>query len=233
MSSQKSRHKIVIVVGGSAGISVAAGLLNAGERDVAVIDPAEVHYYQPLWTSVGGGCAPAGESARAQAAAMPPAATWIREAATEIEPDAQTASLASGASVGYDFLWCARAWRWTGAGCLARRRPPAPAACPVTTSSTWPRRPGSPAGARGRRGEPGREGNGAGQPAGRQRGEIRVALRHRAPGPAAERPGLDQGGAAGRPGQPRRVRADRQGDDAAHPVRQRVQPGRCRLLAEL
>jgi glycine/D-amino acid oxidase-like deaminating enzyme len=62
MSSQNSLHKIVIVGGGSAGISVAARLLNAGEKDVAVIDPAEVHYYQPLWTLVGGGRARAGQS---------------------------------------------------------------------------------------------------------------------------------------------------------------------------
>jgi sulfide:quinone oxidoreductase len=104
MSSQNSRHKIVIVGGGSAGISVAARLLHAGEKDVAVIDPAEVHYYQPLWTLGGGGRARAGQSARAEAAVMPPGATWIREAATAIDPDAQTVSLASGASVGYDFL---------------------------------------------------------------------------------------------------------------------------------
>ena len=104
MPAQNSLHKIVIVGGGSAGISVASRLLNAGEKDVAVIDPAEVHYYQPLWTLVGGGRARAGQSARAQAAVMPEGATWIREAATEIDPDAQTVSLASGASVRYDFL---------------------------------------------------------------------------------------------------------------------------------
>jgi sulfide:quinone oxidoreductase len=33
---------------------VAARLLTAGEKNVAVIDPAEVHYYQPLWTLMGG-----------------------------------------------------------------------------------------------------------------------------------------------------------------------------------
>jgi sulfide:quinone oxidoreductase len=64
VSSQAEHHKIVIVGGGSAGVSVASRLLHAGETDVAVIDPAEVHYYQPLWTLVGGGLAPAGESAR-------------------------------------------------------------------------------------------------------------------------------------------------------------------------
>lgn len=54
MPSRKDHHKIVIVGGGSAGISVAARLLQGGEKDVAVIDPAEVHYYQPLWTLSAG-----------------------------------------------------------------------------------------------------------------------------------------------------------------------------------
>jgi sulfide:quinone oxidoreductase len=104
MTSPNSRHKIVIVGGGSAGISVAARLLHAGESDVAVVDPAEVHYYQPLWTLVGGGRARAGESARAQAQVMPAGATWIKAAATEIDPDQQRVELSSGEEVGYDFL---------------------------------------------------------------------------------------------------------------------------------
>ena len=41
MPSQDPHHKIVIISGGSAGISVAARPLNAGESGVAVIDPAE------------------------------------------------------------------------------------------------------------------------------------------------------------------------------------------------
>ena len=32
---------------------VAARLLRKGHTDVAVIEPSEVHYYQPLWTLVG------------------------------------------------------------------------------------------------------------------------------------------------------------------------------------
>ena len=57
MPSRNSHHKTVIIGGGSDGISVAARLISAGESDVAVIDPAEVHYYQPLRTLAGGGLA--------------------------------------------------------------------------------------------------------------------------------------------------------------------------------
>lgn len=98
------KHKIVIVGGGSAGISVAARLRRSGETDVAVVDPAMTHYYQPLWTLVGGGCAPVEESARSQASVMPRGVHWIAEAAAEVDPDAQEVTLASGRTVGYDYL---------------------------------------------------------------------------------------------------------------------------------
>lgn len=100
----RQKHKTVIVGGGSAGISVAARLRRAGERDVAVIDPAMTHYYQPLWTLVGGGAAPVEDSARPQASVMPRGVTWVADAAAEIDPDAQEITLAGGDTVGYDFL---------------------------------------------------------------------------------------------------------------------------------
>jgi sulfide:quinone oxidoreductase len=104
MSTARSRHRIVIVGGGSAGISVASRLLKAGQTDVAVVEPADVHYYQPLWTLVGGGLAPVAESARTELSVMPKNASWIKDRATEIDPEARTVGLASGQSVGYDFL---------------------------------------------------------------------------------------------------------------------------------
>jgi sulfide:quinone oxidoreductase len=99
-----SHHRIVIVGGGDAGISVAARLIKAGETDVAVIEPSDVHYYQPLWTLVGGGRAPVGESVRPELSVMPKAATWIKDRAVEIDPDAKSVGLGSGGAVGYDFL---------------------------------------------------------------------------------------------------------------------------------
>jgi sulfide:quinone oxidoreductase len=55
--SHEAHYKIVIVGGGSGGITVAAQLLRESRifrGDIAIIDPATKHYYQPLWTLVGG-----------------------------------------------------------------------------------------------------------------------------------------------------------------------------------
>ncbi|MFD5565104.1 NAD(P)/FAD-dependent oxidoreductase [Kitasatospora griseola] len=97
-------HRIVIIGGGTAGITVAARLRRAGERDVAVLDPSERHYYQPLWTLVGGGRAPLAQSVRSQASVMPKGVRWIRRAALAVDPEAQEVTLDGGGTVSYDQL---------------------------------------------------------------------------------------------------------------------------------
>lgn len=61
-----AHHQVVIVGGGTAGISVAARLRHAGIRDIGLIDPATTHYYQPLWNAGGLGSvgAPSGRGHR-------------------------------------------------------------------------------------------------------------------------------------------------------------------------
>jgi sulfide:quinone oxidoreductase len=97
-------HQVAVIGGGNAGISLAARLRRAGLTDVGIIEPAETHYYQPLWTLVGGGCAPATESKRTEASVMPQGVGWIKDRAEQIDPDAQTVTTESGTHVHYDHL---------------------------------------------------------------------------------------------------------------------------------
>src|SRR5690242_8335594 len=98
------RHQILIIGGGTAGITVAARLLRKGHRDIAVIEPSDTHYYQPLWTLVGAGEADAPATARPEASVMPKDATWIRNSAAAIAPDTNTVTCTDGASYEYDVL---------------------------------------------------------------------------------------------------------------------------------
>ena len=100
----QARHKVLIVGGGSAGITVAARLRRAGVTDVAVIEPSGSHYYQPLFTVVGGGRAPASATVRPEASVMPKGVIWVRDAAVGVDPDAQAVATESGGAVGYDYL---------------------------------------------------------------------------------------------------------------------------------
>ena len=99
-----AKHQILIVGGGTAGITVAARLLRKGYSDVAVIEPSDAHYYHPLWTLVGGGQAKASTTQRPEASVMPKGATWIRNAANAFDPDNNTVTCADGTTYEYDVL---------------------------------------------------------------------------------------------------------------------------------
>ncbi len=102
--AQNSRHKILIIGGGTAGLIVAARLVRAGESDVAIIEPSETHYYQPLWTLVGAGAVRGKDTMRSESSYMPVRVTWIKDWASEISPESKFVVTRSGARIAYDFL---------------------------------------------------------------------------------------------------------------------------------
>ncbi|MDV3208769.1 MAG: NAD(P)/FAD-dependent oxidoreductase, partial [Rhodococcus ruber] len=94
-----ARHRVLVVGGGTAGIATAARLRRAGVTDIAVIEPSDEHWYQPLWTLVGGGQASLDETRRAEEKLIPKGVRWIRAAATAVDPDAQTVTTDRGTVV--------------------------------------------------------------------------------------------------------------------------------------
>lgn len=103
----KSSFKVVIVGGGSAGISVAARLLrksNMLANEVAIIDPAEHHYYQPLWTLVGGGASKKQDSERKMESLIPNGAVWIQDAVEAFKPETNQVVLTDKKELTYDYL---------------------------------------------------------------------------------------------------------------------------------
>lgn len=99
-------HQIVVVGGGTAGITVAAQLAR-GRRprpDIAVVEPSDQHYYQPLWTLVGGGLARKEATQRAEASVIPRGVRWIRDAVAEFIPAENAIRTRDGQTIGYDWL---------------------------------------------------------------------------------------------------------------------------------
>ncbi|MDG4650563.1 TIGR01244 family sulfur transferase [Roseibacterium sp. SDUM158017] len=78
---------VVIVGGGAAGIAVAASLRHRKPGlEMAIIDPADIHYYQPGWTMVGGGIFEAASTARTMGSLIPRGMHWIKSAVAAFEP---------------------------------------------------------------------------------------------------------------------------------------------------
>jgi sulfide:quinone oxidoreductase len=107
MADPKSsrRFSVLILGGGTAGITVAARLLRSDPRlDVGILEPSESHFYQPLWTLVGAGVFPPAASRRAEADFIPRGAAWIRDRVVTVEPEANSVTTAGGERIGYDWL---------------------------------------------------------------------------------------------------------------------------------
>jgi sulfide:quinone oxidoreductase len=82
-----AKHDIVIIGGGAAGIAVASSLLSRDAGlDVAIIDPADIHYYQPGWTMVGGGVFDAETTAKTMGSLIPKGVHWIKAGVAAFEP---------------------------------------------------------------------------------------------------------------------------------------------------
>lgn len=100
-----THHKIVIIGGGTGGISVAAHLQKEVENaDIAIIEPSDTHYYQPGWTLVGGGIMAAEKTARSMPQVIPEGVQWIQDSVTAIDPEQNTVMTAAKEAVGYDYL---------------------------------------------------------------------------------------------------------------------------------
>lgn len=105
MGAGPKHHQIIIVGGGAAGVATAASLLvRKNGLDIAIIEPSDVHYYQPGWTLVGAGVFTFEETRRPAAAVAPKGATWIKGAVGELDPARNRLTLESGEELSYDWL---------------------------------------------------------------------------------------------------------------------------------
>jgi len=98
-------HKILIIGGGTGGIAVASQLQKElADPDIAILEPADTHYYQPGWTFVGGGIFRKEETARSMGEIIPRGTHWIHDAAAKIDPETCTVTTETGVTMTYDFL---------------------------------------------------------------------------------------------------------------------------------
>jgi sulfide:quinone oxidoreductase len=98
-------YDIAIVGGGAAGITVASRIGNRSSNlSIAIIEPSDKHYYQPLWTLVGGGVTPFSASERDEASQIPPGVTWLKDVAIGFEPEANKVLTQSLGTIRYHYL---------------------------------------------------------------------------------------------------------------------------------
>lgn len=99
-------HQVLIVGGGTAGITVAASLRRCGpgSLDIAIIEPSDTHYYQPCFTLVGAGTYDMAKTHRPERSLIPAGVTLVSGAAKAFAPENNSVTLESGDTLTYDYL---------------------------------------------------------------------------------------------------------------------------------
>ena len=98
-------YQTLIIGGGTAGIMVAAQLLNKNKNSsIAIIEPADTHYYQAAWTLVGAGTYNYNKTARPMADIIPKGVDWIKDYASSFTPEENSISTKYSGTISYDYL---------------------------------------------------------------------------------------------------------------------------------
>lgn len=98
-------YDVVIVGSGSGGIAAASSLLKRMHNlRIALVDPAEKHYYQPGWTMVGGGVFKAEQTQRNMRDLIPGGVSWIKQSVVGFSPNDNTVQLDNETSLHYKHL---------------------------------------------------------------------------------------------------------------------------------
>lgn len=70
-----THYQVLIIGGGTAGIMTAAQLIKQKKsNNIAIIEPADTHYYQTAWTLVGAGTYDYDKTGRPMSSIIPKAA---------------------------------------------------------------------------------------------------------------------------------------------------------------
>ena len=124
-ATSSAKGKIVVVGGGAAGISTAAKLLRRLENpDITIIDPSDLHYYQPGFTLIAGGVYGTDDVYKKQADCIPDGAKWIKDTVIEVDPEKNKVVTSKNGTIDYDFLVLAPGLQinWGGVEGISREK---------------------------------------------------------------------------------------------------------------
>ncbi len=103
--ASSAKGKIVIVGGGAAGITMAAQLTKAlSSPDITIIEPNEMHHYQPGYTLIAAGVWQPSDVEVKTADYIPSGVKWLKTKVTEYQPDNNLVVTETGEKIGYDVL---------------------------------------------------------------------------------------------------------------------------------
>lgn len=97
--------KVLVVGGGSGGCSTAAKFASKlGKNEVIIVEPSDRHYYQPMFTLIGGGIKDLSQSYRLMSSVLPKNALWLQDAVSEFKPESNKIATKAGNEITYEYM---------------------------------------------------------------------------------------------------------------------------------
>ncbi|KAK6625784.1 hypothetical protein RUM43_006083 [Polyplax serrata] len=97
--------KLLVIGGGSGGCSIAAKFApKLGKDNVVVVEPSDVHYYQPMFTLIGGGMKSLEDARKPMADVLPKDVDWVQDSVQKIEPQGNYVTTLSGKRINYEYM---------------------------------------------------------------------------------------------------------------------------------
>ncbi|XP_011312197.1 sulfide:quinone oxidoreductase, mitochondrial [Fopius arisanus] len=99
--------KILVVGGGTGGCTMAAKLsrkFDKAPNHVIVVEPSEIHYYQPMFTLIGGGLKKFQSSRRFMGDVLPKKAQWLKDSVTIFDPESNKVMTNNGDTIQYEIM---------------------------------------------------------------------------------------------------------------------------------
>lgn len=98
-------YKVLILGAGSGGVSIAARLKKKiAAKDIGIIEPAQFHFYQPLWTLVGAGLVKKESTKKLMSSVIPKGIAWVQDSVKAVDAQAKQVICASGKEISFDYL---------------------------------------------------------------------------------------------------------------------------------
>lgn len=95
--------KLLIVGGGSGGCTMAAKL-SKYEKDIIMLEPNEKHYYQPMFTLIGGGMKTLSQSNCSTKSLLPKNVNWIQDKVNSFNPKDNSVTISNSDTIHYDYM---------------------------------------------------------------------------------------------------------------------------------
>lgn len=95
----------MIIGGGSGGCTLGAKFSKVLKNDeLIVVEPSDKHYYQPMFTLIGGGIKQLQDSYKNMEDVLPKKAKWLKNNVMEFNPKSNSVTISNGDVISYDFL---------------------------------------------------------------------------------------------------------------------------------